>query len=96
MDSEKQAHILIVDDDPGHLTTLKTIIKSWDYQVETAEDGTEAVGKAKERPFDLILMDVRMARMSGIEALKEIKTYNPAIPILIMTAYSSVESAVEA
>jgi two-component system response regulator HydG len=50
----------------------------------------------KEKPFDLILMDVRMAEMSGIEALKKIKNHNPAIPILIMTAYSSIESAVEA
>jgi two-component system response regulator HydG len=54
------------------------------------------VEKAKENPFDLVLMDVRMAQMSGIEALKLIKEYNPSIPILIMTAYSSVESAVEA
>jgi two-component system response regulator HydG len=88
--------ILIVDDDPGHLTTLKTIIKSWGYRVAGAEDGLVALELIRERPFDLVLMDVRMARMSGLEALKQIKTYNPAIPILIMTAYSSVESAVEA
>jgi two-component system response regulator HydG len=88
--------ILIVDDDPGHLTTLKTILKSWGYRVEGADDGQSALDLIRERPFDLILMDVRMARMSGLEALKHIKTYNPAIPILIMTAYSSVESAVEA
>ncbi|MBW1911864.1 MAG: sigma 54-interacting transcriptional regulator [Deltaproteobacteria bacterium] len=96
MNSEKQTSILVVDDDPGHLTTLKTIIRSWDYGVETVDDGAVAVEKVEEKPFDLILMDVRMAEMSGIEALKRIKSYNPAIPILIMTAYSSVESAVEA
>ncbi|MBW1786563.1 MAG: sigma 54-interacting transcriptional regulator [Deltaproteobacteria bacterium] len=88
--------ILIVDDDEGHLTTLRTIIKSWGYRVDTANDGARAVEKVEKTLFDLILMDVRMAVMSGIEALKRIKTYNPAIPILIMTAYSSVESAVEA
>jgi two-component system response regulator HydG len=54
------------------------------------------VNAVKADPLDLILMDVRMARMGGIEALKQIKGYNPAIPIIIMTAYSSVESAVEA
>ena len=90
------AHILIVDDDPNHLKTLQTIVKSWGYQVSTAEDGVTAVESVKERLFALILMDVRMAQMSGIEALKQIKQYNPAIPILIMTAYSSVDSAVEA
>lgn len=75
---------------------LKTIIKSWGFGVETAEDGTGAVQRVKQGPVDLVLMDVRMAVMSGIEALKHIKAYNPAIPIIIMTAYSSVESAVEA
>ena len=96
MSLQKPLHILVVDDDPGHLTALKTIIKSWGYTVSLADDGTQAVENVKERPFDLILMDVRMAQMSGIEALKEIKKYNPSIPILIMTAYSSVDSAVEA
>lgn len=94
--AQQQAFILVVDDDPGHLTTLKTIIKSWNYRVETATDGSEAIEAVRVQPFDLILMDVRMARMSGIEALKQIKSYNPAIPILIMTAFSSVDSAVEA
>ncbi len=60
------------------------------------DDGSKAVERIQEGPFDLVLMDVRMAVMSGIEALKKIKQYNPAIPILIMTAYSSVESAVDA
>jgi len=88
--------ILIVDDDPGHLATLQTIVKSWGYRVDTAEDGRTAVEKVQQGPFDLILMDVRMATMSGLEALRHIKAYNPAIPVLIMTAYSSVQSAVEA
>ena len=88
--------ILVVDDDPGHLTTLKTLITSWGYRVEGVDDGTGAVERVQQGPVDLILMDVRMARMSGIDALKEIKAYNPAIPIIIMTAYSSVASAVEA
>lgn len=86
----------MVDDDPGHLVTLKTIIKSWGYRVETADDGARAVEAVRESAYDLILMDVRMAEMDGIEALKRIKDYNPAIPILIMTAYSSVETAVDA
>ena len=88
--------ILIVDDDPNHLKTLRTIITSWGYTVSSADDGAAAVDQVKERSFALILMDVRMTRMSGIEALKLIKHYNPAIPVLIMTAYSSVDSAVEA
>ena len=88
--------ILVVDDDPGHLMTLETIIKSWGYAIETASDGTDAIDRIHTGPVDLILMDVRMATMSGVEALKRIKIYNPSIPIIIMTAYSSVASAVEA
>ena len=75
MNSEKRTTILVVDDDPGHLATLKTIIKSWGYLVEGVDDGSKAVEKIQEGPFDLVLMDVRMAVMSGIEALKKIKQY---------------------
>jgi two-component system, NtrC family, response regulator HydG len=96
MTKQTPSSVLIVDDDVNHLKILQTIVKSWGYQVATEDDGGKAVERVKEGPFALILMDVRMARMSGIEALQRIKQYNPAIPILIMTAYSSVDSAVEA
>jgi two-component system response regulator HydG len=96
MSNSGQFHILVVDDDINHLKTLKTIIASWGYKTTEADDGAQAVKRVRERPYDLILMDVRMAELSGIEALKQIKDYNPAIPILIMTAYSSVDTAVEA
>jgi len=89
-------HILVVDDDVNHLKTLRTIIKSWGHPVSVADDGAGAVESVRKQSYDLILMDVRMAQMDGIEALQRIKRYNPAIPILIMTAYSSVDSAVEA
>lgn len=96
MTAPKTTRILIVDDDRNHLTSLGTVIRSWGYRVDTAEDGREAVERVKDAPVDLILMDVRMTTMSGLEALEHIKAYNPTIPIIIMTAYSSVESAVEA
>ncbi len=96
MISPKTTKILIVDDDPGHLVSVKTIIRSWGYRVKTADDGNIAVDVVKSEPLDLVLMDVRMAAMSGIDALKQIKAYNPTIPVIIMTAYSSVDTAVEA
>jgi two-component system, NtrC family, response regulator HydG len=96
MTTPKPTKLLIVEDDAGHLSTLRTIARSWGYAVRTAEDGAEAVDLVKSEPVDLILMDVRMAKMSGIEALKQINAYNPSIPVIIMTAYSSVASAVEA
>ncbi|MCF8024677.1 MAG: sigma-54 dependent transcriptional regulator [Desulfobacteraceae bacterium] len=96
MNAQNKSGILVVDDDAGHRTTLKTVLKSWKYDISEADDGQTAVNLVTEAPFDLILMDVRMAVMNGIDALIKIKSYNPAIPIIIMTAYSSVESAVEA
>ena len=91
-----QAKILVVDDDKAHVTTLKVLLETWGYKVSSASDGDEAVSIVKNKSFDLILMDIKMIKMNGIEALKKIKDYNPAIPIIMMTAYSSVESAVKA
>ena len=88
--------IMVVDDDPAHRTMLRTLLGQWGYQIFEADDGSSAIEKVQQRPFDLILMDVRMLRVSGLEALDKIKSYNPAIPVIIMTAYSSVETAVEA
>lgn len=90
------AHILLVEDDISHCTILQALISGWGYRVSVAHNGRQALEQVRAQSFDLILSDVRMAEMDGIAALKAIKSYNPAIPILIMTAYSNVESAVEA
>jgi len=88
--------ILIVDDDLAHRTMLKKLLGSWGYEVFEADDGSIAIDEVRNRSFDLILMDIRMMKISGIEALEQIKIINPAIPIIIMTAYASVETAVNA
>lgn len=93
---KKNNAILIVDDDTSHRIMLKTLLSGWGYEITEADDGSVAISKVKERYFDLILMDIRMIKVSGIEALEQIKSINPAIPVLIMTAYSSIETAVEA
>jgi two-component system response regulator HydG len=89
-------NILVVDDDNAHRIMLRTLIGGWGYQVSEADDGAAAIDRVKEQSYDLVLMDVRMVRVSGLEALAQIKLYNPAIPVIIMTAYSSVETAVHA
>lgn len=88
--------ILIVDDDKAHLSMLETIFTGWGFKTTGVEDGANAIEEVQERSFDCVLMDVRMANIGGIEALQKIQEYNPAIPVIIMTAYSSVDIAVEA
>ncbi len=88
--------ILVVDDDRTHRTMLRTLLNGWGYTIAEADDGSTAIEKVHQGAFDLILMDIRMIKVSGLQALIEIKNYNPAIPVVIMTAYASVETALEA
>ncbi len=88
--------VLVVDDDDAHRGMLKMMLKTWGYNVAEAADGDEAVVLVHERSFDAVLTDVRMARTDGISAMKQILSYNPSLPVILMTAYSSVETAVDA
>ncbi len=87
--------ILVVDDDSAHRMMLHAILSDEGYTAAEADDGTTAVKAVKEEFYDLILMDVRMTEMDGIEALEEIKKISPGIPILMMTAYPEVPAAVK-
>jgi len=62
--------ILVVDDDQAHRGMLRTMLRSWGYAVSEAADGDEALNLVRERAFDAVLTDVRMARMDGIHTLK--------------------------
>ena len=87
--------ILIVDDEPSHRLMLSAHLKSG-YDVSEASDGLTAVEAVKKRFFDLVLMDIRMPGMDGLEALRQIKAISPGIVVFIMTAFQSVETAREA
>ena len=88
--------ILIVDDDASHRIMIKATLLEYGYEIFEASDGSEAVAMVGKRFFDLIMLDLKMKNMDGVEALKQIKKISPAIPVLIMTAYASVQTAVEA
>ncbi len=88
--------ILVVDDDAAHRQMLETVLTAEGYHVAHAADGQAAVNAVNEKFYDLILLDIRMSRMDGIEALKQIKSLSPGIAIIIMTGYGSVNTAVEA
>ena len=93
---KKGLEILIVDDDSAHRVMLKKLLGGWGYSIAEADDGAGAIEQVRRQFFDLILMDIRMLKVSGIEALEQIKKINPVIPVIIMTAYASVETAVSA
>ncbi len=88
--------ILVTDDDQGHRTTLVTILSDWGYRVDGAESGEAAVAACGGTRYAVVLMDMRMPGMDGVEAMKKIHARDPALPVLIMTAYSDVETAVGA
>jgi nitrogen regulation protein NR(I) len=90
------AVVLIVDDDPGLRASFAKIIVQEGHQAVTAASGEEGIERLKvERP-DLVVMDVRMPGMTGIEALVRMKIHAPYTPVIIMTAYGATETAIEA
>lgn len=88
--------ILIVDDEKNIRLTLSQALETLAAEIDTAADGEEALAKLKEREFGLILLDIRMPGMDGMEVLRRVREMRPDIRIIIITAYGTVESAVEA
>ena len=85
---DDKASILIVDDDEGMCETLSDIMEDRAYRPVVAFNGYEAVEKVREAPFDVILMDIKMPGMNGVETLKEIKKTRPDAVVVMMTAYA--------
>ncbi|MCG6930160.1 MAG: sigma-54 dependent transcriptional regulator [Desulfofustis sp.] len=87
--------VLVVDDEQVHRYMLCSLFKQWGYNCVEADDGDTAVAVVERRDFSAVLMDVKMARMSGLEAFGHIRRIRPALPVIIMTAFSSVDDAVD-
>ncbi|MCW5206026.1 sigma-54-dependent Fis family transcriptional regulator [Desulfobulbus sp. F5] len=92
----KTAKVLIVDDEETQRHLLRAILENWGWLCVEADDGETAVDEVRGGPFDLVLMDVCMKNMNGLKALLEIRAINPAIPVVILTGNSFIETAVEA
>jgi len=91
-----QGCILIVDDEAEIRESLQTLLELEGYEVETAANGEEGLSKLGEQPFDLVLLDLALPGRSGIELLPEIRALDPQLPVIIITAYGTVEDAVRA
>lgn len=88
--------VLVVEDEREMQRALEAVLEGCGLRVSTAEDGLHAMTKFKQDLYDLVIADVRMPRMSGLELLKEIKRISPLTPVVLLTAYGTVEGAVNA
>lgn len=92
----RQKLILIVDDEESVRIVLKALFRREGYEVETAADGDEAIRLVKELDPNLVIMDVRMPKKDGMQAFTEIREFNKDVPVILMTAFVSIDTVVEA
>lgn len=92
---EKQKYILVVDDEINVRTVFSDILKKEGYYVRGAKDGYEAIKAVDEESFDLVLIDLGMPQMNGIETLENIKKRKPQLQVIIYAEYGSITTAVE-
>ena len=88
--------VLVVDDDKVLQQSVKQALEYHHFNVDVADNGKEAVGAIYREKYDLVVMDVNMPEMDGLQALTEIKKHDKSIIVLILTAYSNVSDAVRA
>lgn len=95
MSEIKRARILVVDDDKLTCELLLDFLQLKGYEAECAQDGMEALKKIEKGNYAVIVSDVRMPQMSGMELLAKIKSFNPHIEIIMITAHSAMEIALQ-
>ncbi len=90
------AHILVIDDDRPIRSTLREILEYEKFKVSDAENGMEALKQLKENSFDLVLCDIKMPKMDGIEVLEKIVAEHRDLPVVMISGHGTIETAVEA
>jgi CheY-like chemotaxis protein len=77
--------ILVVDDEPGTVKVLALLLRKWGFEVETAVDGAEAIKVLERVPLAGMITDIIMPRMTGVEALRQLRQANPSLPVLVIS-----------
>ena len=90
------ASLLVVDDDPALLQSLKEILEAVGYEVTTAADGESGLAYLKDQAFDLVLSDLALPGLDGMELLKYLRREAPACPCIIITGCGTIANAVSA
>ncbi|MCK5227875.1 MAG: sigma-54-dependent Fis family transcriptional regulator, partial [Desulfobulbaceae bacterium] len=88
--------ILLVDDEPNYLVVLSELLKEEGFEVITAENGEKAFMVIEKSDLDLVITDMNMPGMDGLTLLKASKSYNNALPVIMITAFGEIEKAVNA
>ncbi|MFO7652508.1 MAG: sigma-54 dependent transcriptional regulator [Candidatus Krumholzibacteriia bacterium] len=95
-DAMVEGKILVVDDEESMCRYLSILLTKEGHEVVTANSGLEALRQVESQAFDLVMTDIQMPKMDGIQLLKGIKGIDPDVPVIILTAYASEQSAIEA
>ncbi|MBL0128407.1 MAG: sigma-54-dependent Fis family transcriptional regulator [Flavobacteriales bacterium] len=90
------ANILIIDDEKAIRAALRDILEHEKHKVEEAEDGAAGVAAAKKAKFDLVLCDIKMPRMDGIEVLEKLQAHDPDLPVVMISGHGNIDTAVDA
>ena len=88
--------ILLIEDDAGIVGGLKKELQVEGYEVAVAERGDTGLAQAKEQPFDVVITDLKMPGLSGLELVEQLRAVKPKLPIILMTAFGTTETAIEA
>jgi DNA-binding NtrC family response regulator len=92
----RTAHILIVDDEPNVRLVFRTALESSGYRISSAEDGEKALLWLGNAPIDLVLLDLQMPGIEGMEVLRQVRSGGNDVPVVVITAHDTVPNAVEA
>jgi DNA-binding NtrC family response regulator len=93
---EGRARILVVDDEVGMCDFLRYLLEGEGYEVDDANSAAESLAKLAESAYDLVLADIKMPGMDGLEMLRQIKELDENTVVIVMTGYSSLETAIKA
>ena len=96
MNDKGKNTLLVVDDDPYVLESISTLLRTFDYTVHACQNANDAMEVIKNNVVDVVLTDIKMPRVTGIELLKKIHAYNQQIPVILMTAFAELDVAVDA
>jgi len=88
--------VLIVEDEENERTGLAELVSSWGYRAETARDGVEGLDKASQWSPSIVVTDLKMPRMGGIELLERLAEQSQAMAVIMVTAQGTIDSAVQA